>query len=178
MIRWKHSLRNRALAIAVAGVSLGALGAPFLGAHGWFGVREAVAEGPGFGMHGPPHGLGGELAPLLFSAGLSDAQKEQAHQIMQSNRDTMKGLFSQLHAADEELATRLLAAGNVTQTDLEPTLTKIAGLRAQVAENEAAVALQVRALLTPAQLAQASQTFQQMSALREQERQLLDKGGA
>ena len=176
MIRGKKMLGSRALAIAVAGVALGAFGAPFLGSHAAFGVREAVAEGPGFGMHGPPHGPGGELVPLLFSV-LTDAQKDQAHQILQSNRDTMKGLFEQLHAADQQLATKLLATGNVTQADLEPALTQIAGLRAQVADNEAAVALQVRALLTPAQLSTLSQNFQKMTALRQQERQLLGKDG-
>lgn len=175
MIRRKKVWRGRVLSIAVAGVALGAFGAPFLGSHGLLAVREAIAEGPGFG-HGPPHGPGGELVPLLLSV-LTDAQKDQAHQILQSNRDTMKGLFQQLHDADQQLATKLLASGNVTQADLEPTLNQIAGLRSQVADNEAAVALQVRALLTPAQLSTLSQNYQKMTALRQQERQLLGKDG-
>jgi hypothetical protein len=84
-------------------------------------------------------------------------------------------LFSQLHAANDELAAKLLAPGTVSQSDLAPTLAKIAALRQKLVENGASVALQIRALMTADQIAKASQVRQRLEQLDEERRQLLGK---
>jgi heavy-metal resistance protein len=133
------------------------------------------AHFPGGGP--PPMGDGpGMMLPLLlFSGELNDDQMKKVHEIMEGNRETISGLFSQLHAANDELAAKLLAPGTVSQSDLAPTLAKIAALRQKLVENGASVALQIRGLMTADQIAKASQVRQRLEQLDEERRQLLGK---
>lgn len=131
----------------------------------------------GMGPPGPMLGDGpGMMLPLLLFAGdLTDAQKEQVHQIMKANRETIGGMFSDLRSANDELANKLLVAGDVKQADLQPTLDKIAGIRQRLLDNGIKVALQIRALMTPDQIAKAASVRTKLEQLEEEKRKLLGK---
>jgi hypothetical protein len=61
----------------------------------------------------------------------------------------------------------------VQAADLQPLLQRIGQLRAQLAQDSATAALEVRAVLTPEQLARVAQTKERLSQLREEMRLLL-----
>ena len=122
-----------------------------------------------------PEGAEYQHDQLHLRAELSDEQKAKAQAIMDGNREAISGLFSQLRAANDELAAKLLAPGPVAAADLAPTLGKIAGLRQKLVENGASVALQIRGLMSPEQIAKASQVRQRLEQLDEERRQLLGK---
>jgi hypothetical protein len=72
----------------------------------------------------------------------------------------------QLRRAQEELADRLLTPGTVQATELQPLLRQITALREQLLQDSAQIALEVRAVLTPEQLARAGQLRSRMRQLQ------------
>ena len=82
-------------------------------------------------------------------------------------------IVAQLRGAQAELGQKLLAPGPVQAADLQPLLQRIGQLRAQLAQDSATAALEVRAVLTPEQLARVAQTKERLSQLREEMRLLL-----
>ncbi|HZR81062.1 MAG TPA: periplasmic heavy metal sensor [Candidatus Binatia bacterium] len=148
-------------------------------------VGEGGDPGPvaiGFALHhgpgGPPplgDGPGLMLPLLLFAGDLTDDQRSKVHDIMRTNHEAIGGLFAQLRAANDELAGKLLASGDVSKATLQPTLDKISGIRQQLLDNGVQVALQIRAIMTPDQVAKAADVRQKLDQLEEQKRQLLGK---
>ena len=122
------------------------------------------------GFHGPRGRIGdgaGMMLPLLLrGADLTADQKTQVHQIMANHRSTFRDLFSQLRATQEQISNQLLSAGAVRESDLTPQVQQISTLRNQLAEENLKIALEIRGILTPEQLAKAAQLKQQMDALR------------
>ncbi len=141
------------LVAAVAACALSAAGAAVAGPHGggWGG------------------GWGGEGMELLHSINLTDAQKEQAHTIEKAAWASAKPIMEQLRAAHQQMATAMLATGTVTAESLQPMVTQEESLRAQLDTIHLNAALQIRALLTPDQLAQAAATQAKLESLHEQE---------
>ena len=140
--------------------------------------------GPGF-FHGPmghggPGGGGGPAGmPLrLLLRELDADQRTQVRQILVADRGTMRDTVKQLHAAHDELADKMLTAGDVTQADVAPLVAKIAALHQQLLDHGTKVMLQVRAIARPDQLAKAAATKQQLDQLRDQIKTLLGKPGA
>jgi periplasmic protein CpxP/Spy len=123
----------------------------------------AFAQGPGQGWHG--HGKGDAV---LRSVGLTDAQKAQIQQIRASHRAEMRTLYQQLGAARRQMATNLYSATPPTTADVDA----LNQLSNQLAQKRLQIALEVRNVLTPEQLAKAAQTTQQMRQLRDQMRSL------
>lgn len=142
------------------------------------GARAGFAfGGRGHHMGGPFMGGAGSLPlPVLVSV-LTPAQREQLHTDMQTDRATMKSIVDQLRAAQQELTTRVLAPGTLAATDLQPQLQKIAGLRDQLVQHALATTLKVRAMLSPAQLAEASTKAQRLHDLRTEMHTLLGRPG-
>jgi hypothetical protein len=81
-----------------------------------------------------------------------------------------------MHAANDALAARLLAPGTVQAADLAPNVQQITSLRQQLTQEWVAAALDLRAILTPAQLAKAAQVHQRLQTLHTEMRQLLGGG--
>jgi Spy/CpxP family protein refolding chaperone len=125
------------------------------------GAAIAHPEGGGWG-----HGEGMEI---LHSLNLTDAQKEQVHGIEKAAWAQARPIMEQMHAVHEQLATALLASGNVTADQLAPMVTQEEQLRTQMDQMHLNTVLQVRALLTPEQLAQAGAVHQKLAALHDQE---------
>ena len=77
--------------------------------------------------------------------------------------------MEQMHAVHEQIATAMLASGTVTADQLAPLVTQEEQLRSQLDSARINTMLQIRALLTPDQLAQAAATHAKLAALHEQE---------
>ncbi len=117
------------------------------------------------------HGDGMEL---LHSLTLTDIQKKQAHQLGETAWVQSKPIMEQLHTIHEQMETQMLTAGSLTAEQLTPTVQKEEALRSQLDQIHLNTLLQIRALLTPAQLSQAASTHQKLEALHEQERAVID----
>jgi len=142
-------LISRAL-VAVCVLSAMAAAQPMHPAH----ARMMGGGGPGGLMGDGPSAM---LPLVLKHAGLTPAQTDQVHRIMDANRDSLRTLFKQLQAANEDLASKLFAAGTVQAADLAPQVQRITQLRQQLMEQGVKTALAIRAVLTPEQLAKVAQ---------------------
>jgi len=136
-------------ALCVAAVPLAALAAP--------------------GEHGGHHGHRGGFS-FLEGVTLTPEQKTQVHEIIQASWSTAKPLAQQLRADHKQIGDLLASGGAVTQAQLTTIQTQADQIRQQLESQRLATALQVRALLTPAQLAQSAQTHAQLESLHQQER--------
>jgi len=112
------------------------------------------------------------LPLLLRGANLTADQKSQVQQIMANHRATFRDLFGQLRAAQDQMANKLFSAGRLQEADLAPQVQQIAQLRNQLADEGLKVVLEIRGVLTPEQLAKASQLKSQMQSLHSQMRSL------
>jgi len=110
------------------------------------------------GMHGGMDALGVPLPLLLKSANLTDAQKQQIHQIFESRHTARKAEYEQLKAAKEQIAAKYTSTGAVTATDLSGPVQQLTQLQAQMTNEQIQDAIAVRNVLTPAQLQQVAQT--------------------
>ncbi len=117
-------------------------------------------------MHRGWHGDGLEI---LHGIDLTDAQKTQVHEIMKTNWAQMKPVMQQMRSIHEQIETTLLTPGSVTQDQLNPLVQQEQQLRAQLDAARVSTALQIRGMLTPAQLTKAASVHQQLEALHEQE---------
>jgi Spy/CpxP family protein refolding chaperone len=133
------------------------------------GIEQCAMMGHGDGM------MGGMSALPIFlqAANLTPAQQAQVKTIMQSNRSAMRSQFDQIRKAREEIASKLFSTGTVTASDLSEQTTQIANAHQQLLQNQLNVALQVRAILTPAQLQKVAQFHQKFESLHQQMRALL-----
>jgi Spy/CpxP family protein refolding chaperone len=116
------------------------------------------------------------MSPLplfLRAADLTPAQQAQIKQILQDNHASLHSQFEQMHAAREAMAAKLFSAGTVAASDLSAETNQISQAQQQMLQNELNVALQVRSVLTPAQLQKVAQVHQQFESLRQQMRALM-----
>lgn len=155
-------IRMRGLAGALVGVLLLAAAGP------------ALAQAPGreSSMRGGGRG-DGELWLMIRASNLTPEQQTRVRAILSAHRKSASPLVEQLRQAQQELGTKLLAPGQVQAADLQPQLQRISQLRDQLAQDSAAAALEVRAVLTPEQLARVAQTKDRLKQLREEMRQLM-----
>jgi Spy/CpxP family protein refolding chaperone len=123
------------------------------------------------------HRHGGSQSQLGFLAGvtLTDEQQAQLHQLLQASHAQIKPLEQQIHALRKQIFDQLASAAAVDGTQITALQQQAAQLREQVDEQRLATALQIRALLTPAQLAQAAQIHQQLASLHAQMKNLVGR---
>jgi Spy/CpxP family protein refolding chaperone len=137
-------------------------------------AAPALAQGPGreSSMRGGGRG-DGELWLMIRAANLTPEQQTRVRAILAAHRTSARPLIEQLRQAQQELGTKLLARGQVQAADLQPQLQRISQLRDQLAQDSASAALEVRAVLTPEQLARVVLTKDRLKQLREEIRQLM-----
>jgi Spy/CpxP family protein refolding chaperone len=139
------------------------------------GVLPAFAQmrherGGGWGRDG------GMALPLLIrAANLTPEQDGKVRTILANHRAVTRNTIEQLRRAQDELADKLLTAGPVQAADLQPLLKQVATLREQLLQDSAQIALEVRAVLTPEQLAKASHLKARMQQLQSELQQLHDR---
>lgn len=160
---------------AIRGALIGLLGGLVLTAAA-SAPSGAQAPGPPPGREaGMRGGMGrpdGELWLMIRSANLTTEQQAKVRAILSAHRSTARPLIEQLRAAQHELGGKLLAPGTVQTGDIQPLLLRISQLRDNLALDSAQAVLEVRAVLTPDQLARAAQTRERLKQLREEMRQL------
>ena len=151
--------------VLLAGLAFASLGA---------GPLQAQAgEGPWMGrmMHGDSPAM--MLRMVLKQAGLTPDQQNQVRQIMEAEHQSLRALFTQLQAANNQLADKLFAPGSVQAADLTPQVQQVMQLRRQLMEQGVKTALAIRAVLTPEQLAKVAQTKDRVEKLQAEMRSLL-----
>jgi len=138
-------------------------------------AAPALAQAPGHepSMRGSAGRGDGELWLMIRAANLAPEQQTRVRAILSAHRATARPLIEQLRQAQQELGDKLLAPGQVQAADLQPQLQRISRLRDQLAQDSASAALEVRAVLTPEQLARVAQTKERLRQLREEMRQLM-----
>jgi Spy/CpxP family protein refolding chaperone len=96
--------------------------------------------------------------------------------ILSSHRTATRPIVDQLRQAQQELGAKLLSPGPLQTSDVQPQLARINQLREQLAQDSAQTALEVRAVLTPEQLARVAKTRERLRQLHEEMRQLIQPG--
>ncbi|HVN86136.1 MAG TPA: periplasmic heavy metal sensor [Candidatus Binatia bacterium] len=132
-------------------------------------------------MGGPPMGpmMRGDspafmLRMVLKQANLTAEQQEQVRKIIDADHQNLRALFTQLQAANRQMAEKLFAPSAVQAADLTPQVEKVAQLRRQLMEQGVKTALAIRAILTPQQLAKVAQVQTRLDQLQTEMRSLLE----
>jgi Spy/CpxP family protein refolding chaperone len=152
-------------AIMVALVAIGLWSAMAFGQPHW-GMR---GMGPGM-MRGDTAGM--FLPLVLKGVNLAPEQETRVQEIMAAHRATLRNLFQQMRQTHEELSDKMLTPGDLQSADLTPYVQRLTQLREQLMQEGVKVALQVRAVLTPEQLAKASELKSRMKSLHTEMRNL------
>jgi Spy/CpxP family protein refolding chaperone len=154
---WK-SRATVALVAVLAALTIGAWSAP----------ASAQPRPPGEYRYGS----GMMLPMLLRGANLTPDQQARVREIVAAHRPAFRALGDQLRAAEEVMAGKLFATGQVAPEDVTAYVQQVSQLREQLLREAVAATLEVRAVLTPDQLARASQIHDRMKALRSEMRSL------
>jgi len=131
----------------------------------------------GGGPGGPMIGDGpGMFLPLILKKlNLTSEQKTQVHTTMEAHHEKFRSLFQQLEAVHNQITTRFFTNGSLTPADLANLTKQAKDLREQLMDEGLAVAFEVRSLLTPEQLTQGAQAWEQMQAIRAQMRSFFEE---
>lgn len=127
----------------------------------------------GPGLPGPMMGggLAGIMSPLLLRGlDLSADQHALIEQIRTNHRAAVQDLVTQLRTAQDNLANKMFSPGALQESQLTPDAQQISELRNTLEQEGIRVMLEIRAVLTPDQLAKAAQLNQQMQSMRNQMR--------
>jgi Spy/CpxP family protein refolding chaperone len=127
------------------------------------------------GMPGGPGGdAPGMVIPLMLrGTHLSAEQRDKVKALMAANRDRLRTLFAELQSANDALAARLVGPGPVDAAALAPDVERVARARQALMEHGLTVALGLRSILTPAQLAAVTQKRAKLEDLQRQMRELM-----
>jgi Spy/CpxP family protein refolding chaperone len=132
-------------------------------------------------MGGPPmgHMMRGDspammLHMVLRQANLTADQQNQVRKIMESEHQSLRTLFTQLQAANNQLADKLFAPGTVQAADLTPQVQQITQLRQKLMEQGVKTALAIRAVLTPEQLTKVQLTKDRLEKLQAEMHAILE----
>jgi Spy/CpxP family protein refolding chaperone len=137
---------------------------------------RAFAHGGMGGLHGHDGfgGPGGAMyGRLLQALDLTADQKQKIHDIMKAHHEKFASLGAAARSAHEALADKLFSTGPLTASDLDGVVQQATRARSDLMHEGLAVAVEVRGVLTPAQIAKAAQIHGQMKSLRAQMQQLL-----
>jgi Spy/CpxP family protein refolding chaperone len=132
-------------------------------------AQPADGHGMGHVGHmGMGHDGGSPFMMLLKSANLTDAQKQQVHEIMKSEHQQMKSVHQQFEAIHEQLADKLLSPGKVTAAEIAPLEQKAYRYQQQIDQSMVDTALAIRNILTSDQLNHLAQVHKQLQSLHTQ----------
>jgi Spy/CpxP family protein refolding chaperone len=148
--------------------------AAILSSCAFFLVTAAPAyAGPGF--QGGGWEPGEHLMQLVRKANLTSQQKTQIHEIMAAAKAQQKQLRTQNKAIHEQLADKLLAASTPKLADFSAMTQQMEQVHSQQITLGLQTAIQIRALLTPAQVTHIAQIHQQLSNLNAQRSAVLQE---
>ena len=127
----------------------------------------ALAQ-PGPGGPGGPGPMPMPLMMLIRQANLTSDQQAQVHQIMQTNFTQAQPLMKQLRDIHDQIADKLMSTGSVSASDIAPLQQQENQIHQQLDQQMLSTTLQIRALLTPDQLAKVAGLHNQLKSLRSQ----------
>jgi len=131
-------------------------------------VNAQPAGHEGMGHMGFMHDGGSPFMMLLKSANLTDAQRQQVHEILKSERQQMKSVHQQFESIHEQLADKLLSPGKVSASDIAPLEQKAYRYQQQIDQSMVDTALAIRNILTSDQLNHLAQVHKQLQSLHSQ----------
>jgi Spy/CpxP family protein refolding chaperone len=161
---------SRSILAGTLALGLLAGGATVAYSHGTFGHGH-------MGRHGMDS-IGIPLRLVLKSANLTDAQKQQVHQIFETRRTARESEIQQLKNARQQIADKYASTGPVSASDLSGPLSQITQLRDQMAQEQLQDAIAIRNLLTPAQLQQVAQNKAKFDQIRSEMKSIFEPNGA
>jgi Spy/CpxP family protein refolding chaperone len=129
-------------------------------------------------FHGPGGGEG-QMPMMMFirHANLTADQHAKVRKIMESSFAQARPLMKQLHAIHEQIADKLMGTGAASAADIAPLQQQASQIHQQLAQQMLTAALQIRALLTPEQLARASELHKKLKSLHTQMEALMGDDG-
>ena len=134
-----------------------------------------MPPGPPPGHRGMPPPTDAMLLPMLLrGANLTAEQDARVRAITSARQATMRALLEQLRKTEDDLADRLF--GGAASSDVHAAVARISQLRDQLLQESTRAALDVRAVLSPEQLARAAYVKDRMRALQAEMRELADSG--
>ena len=119
------------------------------------------------------HGMG-PMGMLFKAANLTQDQRTKVHKIFEDNRSTFKDLSEQMRTAREGMVDKLLAPGQVSDTDLTKQSQEVAQIQQKMMDERLKVALAVRAVMTPEQLQKVQKVVQLHRQMQDLHRQMRD----
>lgn len=118
----------------------------------------------------------GPMSPrLLNSLNLTAEQKAQIEISKNAFRDAQRAYLTELRALRKEVADKLFGPNPVKEADVAAQITKIADLREKILRQAFRIALDVRSVLRPDQLAKAATIRQQLQEIQTEVRDLLNE---
>jgi len=130
-----------------------------------------MPPGPPPGHRGMPPPTDAMLLPMLLrGANLTAEQDARVRAITSARQATMRALLEQLRKAEDRLF------GGAASSDVHAAVARISQLRDQLLQESTRAALDVRAVLSPEQLARAAYVKDRMRALQAEMRELADSG--
>jgi Spy/CpxP family protein refolding chaperone len=122
-------------------------------------------------------GGGLDLPLFLRSGNLTPDQRAQVNRILDRNHPAFAGLFGQIHQQRQQLDDKLFTPGPVDTTAVEKISQSLSQLQAQLADLELKTMLQIRALMTPAQLSRVADFHHRLESLHQQMHELMEENG-
>lgn len=120
-----------------------------------------------------PGDLFGDRLGYTRGVTLTAEQSARMSAIMEANKPAFTAIQQQRDTVRGQIAALLFGAAPVTEEQLLPLQRQASGLKNQMDEQRLTMTVQLRALLTPAQLTQAATAHQQLGALSAQEHALM-----
>src|SRR5271163_1325328 len=106
-------------------------------------AQEGMGPPPGGPMGGGPPPVPPPLMMALRAANLTDAQKKQVHDIMETSRTNNAPQMQQMHSIRDQIADKLLSTGSVSASDLDPLLAQQATVQQQLDAQMISTAIQI-----------------------------------
>lgn len=118
----------------------------------------------------------GMLSPRLLNAlNLTPEQAVKIEASKKAFREAQKAYLNELTPIRKEVADKLFGANPVTEVDVARQITKIADLREKILREGVRIALDVRQVLRPDQLAKAASIRQQLLEIQSEVRELFNE---
>lgn len=118
----------------------------------------------------------GLLSPRLLNAlNLTPDQAAKIEASKKALREANKAFATEVSALRKEVADKLFGANRVGEADVAAQVTKIADLREKILREGFKIALEVRSVLRPDQLAKAAAIRQQLIGIQSEVRDLFNE---
>jgi Spy/CpxP family protein refolding chaperone len=122
------------------------------------------------GPPGPPP----PIAMMLAGLSLTSEQQTAIAALIKSHQQMIAPLMDQLHTEHQQLTATLLSSGQVSLSDLTPLEQQSAATQQQLQQEMLKAALDVRAVLTPDQLAAAAANQKKLDQLHSEMRLIME----